>query len=174
MNFEEVFASLPSTGWLSRAEAELLWRCCELTQGPILEVGCYHGRSTCLLASFKRQVICVDPFEGFDSDDPRGEKTYDAFAQNLVDRGIGNVTLIHRKIEDAVLSGIPFGFCFLDGDHTYLGTMNQVRIAKGLNPRIIAVHDVNDGGEGLEIKRACLELLGPWAERAERLAVWAL
>jgi hypothetical protein len=63
---------------------------------------------------------------------------------------------------------------YLDGDHTYQGTYNQIKVAQRCLPSIIAIHDVNDNGGGKMIKEAALSLLGPWNERVERLAVWTI
>lgn len=174
-SFDEVYASLPGNGWLTEDEARLLWLCCEKTKGPILEVGCHQGRSTGLLASFGRHVSCVDPFEGFSTEDPDGKVARDAFIRNMSDRGLDNISLFVMKVEQwEYQRSLPaeYGLCYLDGDHTYQGTVEQIRIALTCKPSIIAIHDVNDTGDGAEIKRAALAALGPWNKRAGRLAAW--
>ena len=173
--FDEIYDTLPGNGWLSRAEAELLYRAASECDGPILEVGCYEGRSTVLLASLGRPVYAVDPFGGFHSEDPSGERTFTTFISNMASRKITNVILTRKRIEDCypiLLS--KFGFAYLDGDHTYRGTREQIEAAVWRQSDIIAIHDVNDSGDGAEVKRAALELLGPWDERVERLAVWRM
>lgn len=178
--FDEVYATLPD-GWLTEPEARVLWEYARRTEGPILEVGCYKGRSTVLLASLGRPVYCVDPFAGFDDGDPTGLKTKEAFVSNMIRRG--HVISFHQALEgheDIILcpkrveewKARPVGFAYLDGDHTYEGTHDQIGKAWECNPKVIAVHDVNDSGGGLDVKRACLELLGPWSHREGRLAVW--
>lgn len=170
MTFDELYDSLPN-GWLSRDEAELLWSAVNKTSGIILEVGCYEGRSTVLLASTYRRVVCVDPFEGFSDHDPSGMNTYNAWLHNVYDgRRLYNVMLYGSRIE--TWEPQPMGFCYLDGDHSYKGTYDQIMKALACQPQAIAIHDVNDNGGGVEVKRAALELLGPWTERVERLAVW--
>lgn len=168
--FDEVYSTLPGNGWLSESEARLLWKCCECSDGPILEVGCHKGRSTVLLASFGRTVWCVDPFDRF-SDSESGESIRNEFLHNIVERCI-SVVLKRMKIEEAASELPMVGLAYLDGDHTYDGTVNQIRAAIGCSANIIAIHDVNDSGGGLEVKRAALDELGAWDERVERLAVW--
>lgn len=168
---EEVWNSLPQ-GWLSREEAEFLYEHAWLTTGDILEVGSHRGRSTVLLASLGRIVHAVDPWSGFDSDDPDGEKTFREFADNLVERGITNVKPVRLHVEE--WQPQPCGFCYLDGDHCYQGTLEQIETAMLCNPQAVAIHDVNDSGEGMKVKRAAVELLGQWGDRVERLAVWRL
>jgi hypothetical protein len=193
MTFDELYESLPADGWLTRPEAALLWEVARTADGPILEVGCYHGRSTCLLAAAGRPVYTVDPFDGFSTEDVDGTKTFRAFMANLRSRGIEPfitggkadpaaayplgqaVTLFPYKIEDwdpLRLTPRPAGLAYLDGDHTYQGTLNQLAAALLVRARVIAAHDVNDTGDGVEVKRALVEALGLWDERAERLAVW--
>lgn len=170
MTFDEVYESLPGAGWLTKPEARLLWDTAKATEGPILECGCHLGRSTVLLASLDRLVYAVDPWlDDFDSD-RSGDERHELFRANLNGRGIGNVSVFMQRIEN--WTPLPVGFCYLDGDHTYSGTVAQIRKALAGNPRAIAIHDVNDDGGGREIKRAALELLGPWRTRVERLAVW--
>lgn len=66
----------------------------------------------------------------------------------------------------------PVGLAYLDGDHTYEGTLRQLAAAKACQAKIIAIHDVNDSGGGQTIRDAALKAIGPWNERVERLAWW--
>lgn len=169
-SFEEAYEQIPATGWLSRKEAELLWDTAIMCSGPILEVGCYHGRSTCLLAALGRRVYSVDPFAEFDTEDITGDTTFKKFLRNLEDRRIRNVTLFKSKIED--WDPMPVGFAYLDGDHTQQGTKVQIEKALASNASWVGIHDVNDAGGGLAIRDEAVRLLGPWIVRIERLAVW--
>lgn len=177
--FEKVYESLPATGWLSKNEARVLFYHALYTPGNILEVGCYHGRSTVLLASAahsRGSIVCsVDPWEGFTTDYTT-EQLKTTFRNNLFSRQIFNVVSHPVKIEDFtypnyVMDG-NLGLAYLDGDHTPEGTKNQINAALKCLAKVIAIHDVNDSGEGALIKRQALSMLGPWVEREERLAVW--
>lgn len=167
-SFDQIMFHLPKNGWLSDDEALALWTWAKRTTGAILEVGCYYGRSTCLLAELVRLVYSVDPFTGFDSGDPSGDRI-EAAARKATAR-FGNVTIFRQRIED--WTPLRVGFAYLDGDHTYDGTLAQIDKALQCHPSIIAVHDVNDDGEGVKVRDAAIERLGPWTERVERLAVW--
>lgn len=169
--FDEVYEMLPSDGWLSRVEAELLWKTVLAARGPILEVGSYMGRSTILLSWAGRVVYAVDPFDDF-HDTLTGDQVRDQLLRNLYSRKITNVLVFREKIEH--WSPRRCGMAYLDGDHTYDGTKAQIEKARCSGAQVIAVHDVNDSGGGLAVKRACLDLLGPWKERVERLAIWEL
>lgn len=175
MTFDDVYESLPASGWLTRDEALLLWRTGQQCRGTVLEVGCYQGRSTCLLAGLGWPVVCVDPMDGFDSE-MTGDQIEGLWRENLAGRGITHVVLHRQRIEDwdpcPYAGGI--GLAYLDGDHTAAGTVSQIRQALRCRPEAVAIHDVNDDGGGLAVKRAALAMLGPWLERVGRLAVWRM
>lgn len=152
MDFETLFASLPSDGWLDREEAELLLYAAKQTIGTILEVGCYYGRSTIVLASLGRPIICVDPFSNFNTEDPSGDKIEAGFLSNLKERGITNVSLVRKKIEEWMPTSV--GFAYLDGDHTYLGTVSQIKTAISCRASYVCIHDYGKRGDGRKIKEA--------------------
>ena len=162
MTFEEVYETIPGTGWLYKEEARLLWTVASTCEGPILEVGCYQGRSSILLSALGREVHCVDPFSGFDSDDPTGDITKGKFIKNLQERGIENVRLHRRKVEDWFPMFI-FGFAYLDGDHTYEGTLAQIDKAMIAGAKEFCIHDYAQEGGGVAIvaaiKRRQLEIV---------------
>lgn len=172
--FDDVFQTLPSRGWLTEDEARLLWLSASKVKGPYLEVGCFHGRSSVLLAQlcFPEKLHCVDPFKGFSTEDPKGNDTRKEFMRNMNERRIHNFILHQMKIE--VWAPRHVNFAYLDGDHTAEGTKEQIMKALQCDPSIIAIHDVNDSGDGLAIKETALRILGPWNERVERLAVWEI
>ena len=175
--FDEVYETLPGTGWLSRDEAELLYRIASETTGQILEVGCYHGRSTCLLGAFGRPMLAFDKFAGFSDEDPSGDKTLAAFLDNLKTRDLYNVVLVKVDFANWQVPAQswyfgPVGLAYLDGDHSYSGTIIQIEKAIQAGAEVIAIHDVNDSGGGAMVKDAAISMLGCWDERVDRLAVW--
>jgi hypothetical protein len=150
--FEEVYETLPGDGWLFKSEAELLWNAANATQGDILEVGCYKGRSTVLLASLGRLVHCVDPFDGFDSD-LSGDDIIKIFWQNITSRGLDKNIIIYRnKVE--IWTNRSIGFAYLDGDHTYEGTIRQINKAVMCGAQSFCIHDYATSGGGREVLRA--------------------
>lgn len=155
MTFEEAFNQTPGNGWLTVEEARLLWdSALAAPYGPILEVGVYQGRSTCLLACLERPLWCVDPFFGFDSNDQQGHKTRDIWERNVRDRGFNNVTLFPVHIEQWPTQHVPITFAYLDGDHTYQGTQAQIGAALLAGAEHMCIHDYATSGGGLEVKRA--------------------
>lgn len=95
----------------------------------------------------------MDPFTGFDSDDLTGDVTKDKFIKNLRDRGIENVRLHHKKVEDWFPMFV-FGFAYLDGNHTYEGTLNQINKAMLAGAREFCIHDYAQSGDGVAIVKA--------------------
>lgn len=186
--FRKAWAGLPSNGWLDLEEALLLVEAAEMTSGPMVEIGTYYGRSAVLLAQLKdegpdefgcsklpRTLYCVDPWEDCGEfkfgPNVTGDEVFEAFLNNI--KGLP-IIYVRTRVEDWVPPPVLFEFWYLDGDHTYQGTRRQINTALANGARVIAVHDVNDDGGGVVVKRACLELLGPWKERVGHLAVWEL
>jgi hypothetical protein len=152
LSFEDIYETIPGNGWLSMPEAQLLWNSARIWDGPILEVGCHHGRSTVLLSSLGRLVYAVDPFVDFDSDDREGKIAFREFNRNINERGITNIQLYKTKIEKWEPQRI--GFAYLDGDHTYAGTMFQIKMAKNCAANAVCIHDYSQRGDGLHIVKA--------------------
>lgn len=161
-----IVSTLPSDGWLTAAEAELLLRAASTTRGDMLEVGSYQGRSTVLLASLKRTLHCVDPWDDSFNTEVPGDVSFKKFIANLAERGITNVVPYRMHIADWPLREVSFAY--LDGDHTYSGTLEQVRVAVDCGAVVIAVHDTHDP----QVSRACEEMLGRPHEVVETMAVW--
>lgn len=178
------FNRCTAQGWLTQEEALLLVNYAEKTEGPMVEVGSYFGRSAMLLAQLEdtefisgsthRRLLCIDPWDDQFSTDHNGDWIFKAFQENVqrLNKLVPiDVVPLRMRIEDWTPDR-SYEFVYLDGSHTYLGTRSQIEKALLCTPKIIAIHDVNDSGEGAEVKRASLEMLGPWKERMGRLAVW--
>lgn len=174
MNLEQFLAAYdqcPSHGWLAIEEAMLLVSTAEKTTGPIVEVGSYQGRSACLLGQLGRTVHCVDPWDDNFSSDLPGEEIRRRFLHNVQSIKPPIHIVSHRmKIED--WQPFPAELVYLDGDHTYEGTIRQVQKALECRPKWIAIHDVSNGGDGLHIARAAESMLGRWRDLRGTMAVW--
>ncbi len=174
--FRAVFDKLPTHGWLTLDEALMLVDWASRTEGPMVEIGSYHGRSAVLLASMdapekRRHLTCVDSWDTEFSKPTSGAAVFADFEANLRAAKVSHlVTPVISRVED--WTPTPAGFVYCDGDHSYQGTRDQLIKALECKPDVICAHDVNDKGGGIEIKKACLELLGPWDERVNRLAAW--
>lgn len=150
--FEQALAMTPGNGWLTHDEARLLWDTAKDSAGDILEIGSYLGKSTILLACLGRQVHAVDPFSNFDTLDMVGDNIYERLVTNLHNRNLHDVIIYRQKIEDWL--PVKVGFAYLDGDHTYEGTMSQIKVAKAAGAMTMCLHDYENAGGGREVVRA--------------------
>src|SRR5215467_15011283 len=143
-DFDVIWETVPEDGWLDKEEGKLLFDTAQLTAGPILEVGVYKGRSTALLASLKRTMFCVDPFSNYDPADMSGEQIRSEFFQNMTERGFQvydpekyfsgfhtekPAIFLYRQLIEDWNPPMQCGFCYLDGDHSEIGTENQIKKA---------------------------------------------
>jgi len=118
-------------GMVSEEEAKLLYAVAEgCTQGCIVEVGSYRGRSTVALAMGARdgsqpKVYAIDPHEPFEGilGGQFGPEDRRAFFEAMLKTGAySNVRLINLSSE-VVAPGWkePIGVLWIDGDHRYEG-----------------------------------------------------
>lgn len=119
-------------GWLTREEADLLWR---YAAAPWCEVGTYRGRSAAVLAA-RGPGYCIDRFEEW----------YDAMLPP-------NVTILrgdfHKRSGDVPCVGL----LYIDADHSYEATHEAWRL---YSPKVtvgghVAIHDA------LELHRGQLD-----------------
>lgn len=107
-------------GWLLREEALKLYEMAYFSQGNILELGCYHGLSTSILARavqdspYKKTIFTVDLDPACIIDTLRNLRK-----MNLV-RGI--ITFCEdgtSALQKLAAAGTTFSFIFIDHSHTY-------------------------------------------------------
>ena len=122
-------------GWLEAEEADLLVaaaaRAADLLPAgfPIVEVGCFCGRATVVLASVMKsrapesRVYAIDPHDGrvgaLDQGLQNFGPTLESFRRNIARNGLDeNVEAIASRPE-AVPWNRPIGFLLIDGLHDY-------------------------------------------------------
>lgn len=136
--FQEAFETHidQTPGWLSEAEAWLLWSCARNVAGDraIVEVGSYLGRSTVALAlgSPSASVVAVDPHTGDITEVEQGltVDTWQGFHSNLVSAHVENRVVAVRNVSVAAAadySGPPIALLFLDGWHSTDAIKEDVR-----------------------------------------------
>jgi predicted O-methyltransferase YrrM len=152
-------------GWLTRDEAELLYRLSTAASrlGRVVELGSYCGRSSIMLAAglagpSSEPLVCVDTFRGSAEHQPgkrhfRPEtlvdgivNTYPAFTRNLQHAGLLERVAATRlsTLEAAAHFSGAIGLLFVDADHDYEAVSADLR---AWLPRIVAdgwvvLHDV--------------------------------
>lgn len=113
----------------------------ELATGrTVLELGSDYGGSTVLMARVARLVHAVDDFA---HRGPGGQLP--DFVANLERYGVRDRVIVHCGSFDDVVPFLrrKFDFAFLDGEHNYEDTLDQIALARSvLKPgSLIAVHD---------------------------------
>jgi Methyltransferase domain len=155
-------------GWLRDEEADLLMvlasvAALEVSEGAIVEVGSYCGKSTSVLGSVVRRlapdvpVYAIDPHEGeHGAQDSsygvqHGEPTFDAFLRTLSDADLTDIVRPIRQPSFEVDWHDPIRLLFIDGLHDYL---NVSRDFFHFEPWIavggyVAFHDCEDTYPGV-------------------------
>jgi methyltransferase family protein len=149
-------------GFLTEREARFLAlvAACAPAHGVILEIGSFKGKSTVGLASVAQRyglgpVITVDPHSGPSVTDPDvgpGGSSWDDFRASLRNAGVESVVEAHRAYSRDVARSWtrPIRFLWIDGDHTYRGSKEDIDLFRShLAPgAIVALHDVLHTFEG--------------------------
>lgn len=125
------------------AEQEILKR---HFKGICIEIGCYKGWTSRVLAPVCDELICIDPWDG--QQDGSNYVAYNAFREAM--KGFSNVRVIRDRSQDADLEGYrgKVTAVFIDGLHTYDGCLADIRKFEGLlhDGGYVFVHDVFDTG----------------------------
>ncbi len=152
-------------GHLNPAEADLLEHLAsEVTEGCIVEIGSFRGKSTIRLANgaraHGREVFAIDPHDPYDDNGTLfGVEDRAVFLRNLLDAGVADIVkpvyLSSFVVSDVLQKDI--GLLFIDGDHTYGGVKNDIdEWVKWVIPNgLIAFHD----SWFEDVSRAIAELL---------------
>lgn len=149
-------------GFLSANESRFLALLAAVptTQGEILEIGSFKGRSTVILARSSELagdafINAVDPMNAPSETDPSlggDTSSYPDFKKNLERHGVTE-RVRHHKMLSTELAGTwdrPLRLLWIDGDHTHKGTKLDLDsflpfLSDGA---IVAMHDVLHEFEG--------------------------
>jgi hypothetical protein len=126
------FASEVS-GWLTEAQAELLWDTAgQLPRTPlVVEIGSHQGRSTIMLAAAvggsSGRVVAVDPF--VDGRLFGGSSTRTIFEQNLASTGLTKTVELLPEYSTRALPGWTrkIDCLYIDGKHDYWTLSDDLR-----------------------------------------------
>lgn len=152
-------------GWMSHQELEFLARAARgLTK--ILEVGCFKGRSTRVLAdNCSGNVYALDPWNGpYRYEDGRvfltmGDEHFKEFVKNT--QSCNNIIICRGTLTEYVDHLPVMDFIFLDGDHRYEEVKSDINNSLKLlrSGGILAGHDYTHN-DWPGVKKAVDELLG--------------
>jgi MMP 1-O-methyltransferase len=155
MNLKEIEAKVRSVqGWLMPSEARLLYRLARncAGSGAIVEIGSWKGKSTIWLghgslAGKRAKVHAVDPHTGSPEHHAGGRQvsTYDEFARNIHNAGLGDLVEPHVDFSESVARRFndPVELVFIDGLHEYEGVKTDFEawFPKLVEGGIMAFHD---------------------------------
>jgi predicted O-methyltransferase YrrM len=134
-------------GWLRREDILKLYELAYFSPGPILEIGCYHGKSTVVMARALADRATAVPLVSVDVDPvalrAAGQATRD---HDLADRVLfvrGSVRACARAIPD-----LRPMMVFLDGDHSLRGVRRDLAVLRRAVPdgAVLLFHDYHDAG----------------------------
>lgn len=158
-------APLEVEGHLNPDEADLLEKLAsEVTNGCIVEIGSFRGKSTIRLANGARvsgcEVYAVDPHDPFnDNGTWFGIEDRAVFLRNILDAGVADI--VKPVFLKSHVAGDGWkeliGLLFIDGDHTYEGVKRDIQcwVKHVVNGGLIAFHD----SWFEDVSRAITELL---------------
>lgn len=123
----------PVEGWLTREQAEMLFRAARSCPrgGRVVEIGSFRGRSTIVLASAASagvEVIAIDPHAGNDRGPEeihgyasQAEADHEAFHAHLHRAGVASRVTHRREFSAAALGTVPgeVDVVFVDGAHRF-------------------------------------------------------
>lgn len=144
-SIEAAKVAMKIPGQIRRTEAAYLYRLAR-QKGPLVEIGCLHGRSTAILLQaakiFGAKVTSVDPF----LPTPNTMFSSQAFwRSNLNEVGLVPQQIYELMSEDAApLYKDEIGMLFVDGGHTYEDVKTDIAFwaPKVKLNGIIAFHDM--------------------------------
>lgn len=132
-------------GQMRRRELQFLYRLAR-QKGPIVEIGCLHGRSTSVLMQaskkFDAKVTSIDPFiETPNTVQPSAQ----FWGINLRSAGLKVPELLEMKSHEAAPLYISeIGLLFIDGGHTYEDVRQDIQdwVPKVKLGGLVALHDM--------------------------------
>ena len=120
--------------------------------GPVIEVGCYKGRSASqfgvVCQELGRHLICIDPW--IDGSNPFGDQSGDEVFQDFLDNmsacGLKRDKdfTVHRLTSmDAINAVDDAALVFIDGNHEYDHPLNDFQewLPKIVSGGVLAAHD---------------------------------
>jgi predicted O-methyltransferase YrrM len=133
-------------GWLTRAQAEVLWHAVAVAASSpvVVEIGSHHGRSTLVLASARAdvRVTAVDPF--VTARLFAGPRVRDSLEENLRRLGVDPRVDVLATTSRAARAGWsrPVDVLYIDGKHDYRTVSDDLHWAEHVRPGSpVLVHD---------------------------------
>lgn len=127
-------------GWLTADEAKAL---ANLAKGrTVLELGAYKGRSTVVLAEAAKYVVSVDRHKGIPPFH-EGDTLDDYLAAVRYKENVAIIVTENWHDFALFLRAGTFDLIYIDGDHDYIAAERDAILATGLDPSVVAFHDMD-------------------------------
>jgi hypothetical protein len=119
INLNEIFGTAIK-GWLRRADALKLYEIAYFVQGDILELGSYHGLSTCILSKANHNSGLIKRIDSVDLSPEKCAKTMESLEATGLNSAVEitcseAAAAVRRFAENAR----QFEFVFIDHSHAY-------------------------------------------------------
>jgi cephalosporin hydroxylase len=118
MTFEEAYDKIKDLpGWMGIDDCRALYDTVKDVTGEIVEIGCYGGRSTFMMAmGSPAHIITIDPFAD-DNPPVNYDEIYQGFIKSMQELGLENrITLIKKRSQEARINK-KIDLLMVDGDH---------------------------------------------------------
>jgi predicted O-methyltransferase YrrM len=130
----------PIPGWLTRAQALVLWESAARADDLVVEIGSHQGRSTIVLAATGRRVVAIDPF--VDGRMFGGAATRDKFTMNVNAAGVEVELIAEPSTAVRPRWREPIDVLYIDGKHDYWTVSDDLRWASHVRPGgAVLIHD---------------------------------
>lgn len=144
-------------GWMTNKELDWLKKAAEISDGGVIEVGSWKGRSTkALLEGCKGTVTAVDHFKGSEDYEDltlsiaRAEPIYDIFMKNVGHYPNLKVMRMDSTEAAAQTPDKSVDMVFIDSDHRYEQVKAEIERWKSKARYILCGHDYSDGWVGVK------------------------
>jgi predicted O-methyltransferase YrrM len=132
-------------GWLRPEDILKLYELAYFAPGPVLEIGCYHGKSTVVIARALADRGTRVPFFSVDVDPAALRATSQAAAEH----GVGDRIVLVRGSSRACFRAMPTlhpALVFIDGDHSREGVRRDLDVLRTAVPdgAVLLFHDYAD------------------------------
>jgi SAM-dependent methyltransferase len=150
-------------GFLRDEDVLKLYELAYFSDGPVLEIGTWCGKSTAALAAGARDSARGAAVFSVDINEDRLEQA----REGLAARGLGTEVTLVRGSAAALFAAAPrFSpkLVFVDGDHTLRGVRRDLAVLERHVPNgaLLLFHDYANTRETFEVRRA---LEGSWVMR---------